>query len=99
MGDDSLVSASFGVPSGNPNTIPNVGAMYDSAWDAEYNYGCKCDDGFRGPDCSLRECPSGTDALGGNDNRKGATAPGAGSVTTALVSASASTATLAPPAD
>jgi hypothetical protein len=76
--DDSLVSSSFGVPSGNPNTIPNVGAMYDTAWDAEYNYGCKCDDGFRGPDCSLRECPSGTDPLGGNDNRKGRDCSGRG---------------------
>ena len=25
--------------------------------------GCKCDKGYRGPDCSLIECPSGTDPL------------------------------------
>merc|ERR1711991_558669 len=76
--DDSLVSASFGVPSGNPNTIPNSGAMYDSAWDAEYNYGCKCDDGFRGPDCSLIECPSAADPLGGHGASEGRDCSGRG---------------------
>jgi hypothetical protein len=25
--------------------------------------GCFCDQGYRGPDCSLKECPSGADPL------------------------------------
>ena len=49
----------------------DITAEYDSAWDAKYSYGCKCDDGFRGPDCSLIECPSTDDALGGDGNTKG----------------------------
>jgi hypothetical protein len=32
-------------------------------YDATKQMGCKCDKGFRGPDCSLQECPSGTDPL------------------------------------
>lgn len=27
-------------------------------------YGCKCDKDYRGPDCSLRECPSQVDPIG-----------------------------------
>jgi len=38
---------------------------YDSAWDARKQMGCVCDNGFRGPDCSLVECPSGADPMGG----------------------------------
>lgn len=38
-------------------------------WDAEKIYGCICDLGFTGYDCSLRVCPSGDDPLTtvGND--------------------------------
>lgn len=38
---------------------------YDVAYDAKKQMGCLCDDGFRGPDCSLVECPSGADPMGG----------------------------------
>jgi len=76
--DDAFVSKQFGTPASEPNTVPNVGAKYDSAWDAEANYGCKCDNGYRGPSCSEMECPSGTDPLGGNDNRKGRDCSGRG---------------------
>jgi hypothetical protein len=41
---------------------------YSAAWDASKQYGCKCDLGYRGPDCSLKECPSGTDPQGGPSN-------------------------------
>ena len=34
-------------------------------WDAKKTYGCKCENGFRGPDCSLVECPTGKDPQGG----------------------------------
>ena len=36
---------------------------YDNAWDSGLHYGCKCDVGYRGPDCSLVECPSAEDPL------------------------------------
>jgi hypothetical protein len=36
---------------------------YSSAWDAGLHYGCKCDIGFRGPDCSLIECPTSEDPM------------------------------------
>jgi len=41
---------------------------YDSVWDAEKIYGCVCDFGYSGYDCSLEMCPSGDDPLtsGGN---------------------------------
>lgn len=32
-------------------------------WDAEKMYGCICDLGYTGYDCSLRVCPSGDDPL------------------------------------
>jgi len=76
--DDGFVAKQFGVPSSNPNTVPHVGAKYDDAWDADYSYGCKCDYGYRGPDCSMRECPSNTDPLSGNDNKKGRDCSGRG---------------------
>jgi len=77
--DDELISKQFGTPSSNPNTVPHIGAQYDSAWDAQYNYGCKCDKGFRGPDCSKQECPSGTDIMGsGHGNEKGRDCSGRG---------------------
>lgn len=37
-------------------------------WDALKTYGCKCEAGYRGPDCSLRECPTGLDPQGGPSN-------------------------------
>jgi hypothetical protein len=39
--------------------------VYDRAWDSDKHFGCKCDVGFRGPDCSLQECPSDFDPLNG----------------------------------
>lgn len=36
---------------------------YDQAWDSGLHFGCKCDIGYRGPDCSLVECPSDDDPL------------------------------------
>jgi len=40
---------------------------YDNAWDAKKIFGCKCEVGYRGPDCSMKECPSGVDPQGGPD--------------------------------
>ena len=64
--------ASFGATTGETMT-------YSKAWDAEIHMGCKCDPGFRGPDCSLMECPSGTDPLSGQGNEKGRDCSGRGS--------------------
>ena len=52
---------------------------YENAFDANIAYGCKCDSGFRGPDCSLRECPSGPDTLGGDGGNEGMDCSGRGS--------------------
>jgi len=38
---------------------------YGDVWDANLLYGCVCDEGFFGPDCSLRDCPRGDDPLTG----------------------------------
>jgi hypothetical protein len=36
---------------------------YYTPWDAGMIYGCECDEGFAGFDCSLRLCPTGDDPL------------------------------------
>jgi hypothetical protein len=36
---------------------------YDDAWDAGMQYGCLCDVGFRGVDCSIVECPTAYDPM------------------------------------
>lgn len=35
---------------------------YDN-WDADMIYGCVCDAGWDGPDCSQRSCPKGDDPM------------------------------------
>jgi hypothetical protein len=45
--------------------------QYDSPWDAMKLWGCFCDVGFRGPGCSLHECPSMADPIGGFGNEAG----------------------------
>jgi hypothetical protein len=42
---------------------PNGSPTYAFAWDGIKHMGCYCDQGYRGPDCSLKECPSGNDVL------------------------------------
>eukprot|EP01031_Cornospumella_fuschlensis_P027548 gene27549-33274_t len=46
----------------------DAGRVYETPWDADKHVGCVCDVGFRGPDCSLRECPSGPDIMKGFGN-------------------------------
>ena len=55
-----------------------AGTVYSTPWDAMKHVGCVCDLGFRGPDCSLQECPSGTDILSGMGNTKGRDCSGRG---------------------
>ncbi|GMI43375.1 hypothetical protein TrCOL_g9673 [Triparma columacea] len=54
------------------------GATYTTAWDALKHVGCQCDLGFRGPDCSLQECPSGADILLGHGSTEGRDCSGRG---------------------
>jgi hypothetical protein len=54
------------------------GSTYSTSWDAEKAVGCSCDAGYRGPDCSLQECPSGADVLLGSGNEKGRDCSGRG---------------------
>jgi hypothetical protein len=48
-----------------PNTqfAADAGVRYSGAWDSGLHFGCKCDLGYRGSDCSLIECPSDTDPM------------------------------------
>mmetsp|Transcript_22883 Transcript_22883/g.26333 ORF Transcript_22883/g.26333 Transcript_22883/m.26333 type:complete len:559 (+) Transcript_22883:62-1738(+) len=36
---------------------------YENVWDSNKIYGCICDEGFSGYDCSIRNCPRGDDPL------------------------------------
>ena len=56
----------------------SLGALAYTAADAGQQTGCKCDAGFRGADCSLRECPSGADPLGGAGGAQGRDCSGRG---------------------
>jgi hypothetical protein len=55
-----------------------AGKVYATPWDAVKQQGCVCDIGFRGPDCSLRECPSDADVMGGDGNAQGRDCSGRG---------------------
>lgn len=41
----------------------SVQRLYTDVWDADKLYGCVCDFGYYGYDCSLRDCPRGDDPL------------------------------------
>lgn len=56
----------------------DASTTYETPWDAEKHVGCKCDIGYRGPDCSLKECPSGPDVMGGDGNAQGRDCSGRG---------------------
>jgi len=51
---------------------------YSTPWDAQKITGCVCDAGYRGPDCSLEECPTGPDLMLGDGNEKGRDCSGRG---------------------
>ncbi len=68
------------IPAGSFAAEPDkkYSPRYETPWDAEKQVGCKCDAGFRGPDCSLQECPSGPDVMGGDGSTKGRDCSGRG---------------------
>ncbi len=55
-----------------------AGYVYDTPWDSMKVWGCSCDLGYRGVDCSLKECPSMADPLGGFGNESGRECSGRG---------------------
>jgi len=65
----------------NANTACNTRAddyLYTLAWDANAHMGCLCDGGYRGPDCSFKECPSGADPLNADGGAEGRDCSGRG---------------------
>jgi hypothetical protein len=53
-------------------------AVYDTPWDKEQSMGCWCDSGRSGPDCSIIDCPSGNDVMGGPGHEAGRMCSGRG---------------------
>lgn len=47
-------------------------------YEKDQQYGCKCDAGYRGPDCSMVECPSGRDVMGADGGAEGMDCSGRG---------------------
>lgn len=42
--------------------------VYETPWEADHWFGCLCDDGYTGYDCSLRTCADGDDPLTDSQN-------------------------------
>ena len=61
--------------SGAPGSF--AGSNY-AGYEKEQQYGCKCDKGYRGPDCSQVECPSGADVMGASGGAEGMDCSGRG---------------------
>ena len=47
-------------------------------YEKDQQYGCKCDIGYRGADCSQVECPSGADVMGADGGAEGMDCSGRG---------------------
>lgn len=47
-------------------TVP----VYETPWEAEQFFGCLCDDGYAGHDCSVRTCARGDDPLTGSQSNE-----------------------------
>lgn len=62
----------------NKQIASEAGKTYTTPWDAMKVTGCVCDVGWRGPDCSLQECPNGPDVMLGDGNEKGRDCSGRG---------------------
>lgn len=42
--------------------------VYETPWEADHMFGCLCDEGYTGYDCSLRTCAKGDDPLTSSQN-------------------------------
>jgi len=67
-----------GVCVSNIQLAADAGARYLGAWDSGLQFGCLCDSGYRGPDCSLKECPSSDDPNDFEGNNEGRDCSGRG---------------------
>jgi len=61
----------------NSYYIDTTSHLY-SGFDSTQSRGCVCDKNRAGPDCSIKLCPSGSDAMGGDGASKGRTCSGRG---------------------
>jgi len=69
------------------DVLDSVGSYYGSymsnalytAWDSEQSMGCWCDEGRSGADCSIVDCPSSGDVMGGDGAESGRACSGRGS--------------------
>lgn len=67
-----------GICQSNLKFAEDGNARYLKAWDSGNHFGCKCDSGYRGGDCSLVECPSSDDPLNWHGNSEGRDCSGRG---------------------
>eukprot|EP00501_MAST-03F_sp_TOSAG23-6_P000810 GSMAST32.ASY1.ANO1.840.1 assembled CDS len=67
-----------GICQSNMQFAKDALARYQDSWDSGNHYGCKCDSGYRGPDCSMKECPSSDDPLLFHGNNQGRDCSGRG---------------------
>jgi hypothetical protein len=58
----SLAAAAAAGYSAVSASLPRPASQY-RAWDAERVFGCVCDEGWSGPDCTVQLCPQGPDPL------------------------------------
>jgi hypothetical protein len=58
----SLAAAAAAGNSAGSASLPRPASQY-RAWDAERVFGCVCDEGWSGPDCTVQLCPQGPDPL------------------------------------
>ena len=67
-----------GVCQSNLAFAQDAGTRFVGGWDSGLQLGCKCDSGYRGLDCSKKECPSSADPLGFEGASKGRDCSGRG---------------------
>jgi len=67
-----------GICQSNIKFAQQNGGRYRHAWDSGKQFGCKCDSGWRGNACEMKECPSSADPLGYEGNSEGRDCSGRG---------------------
>eukprot|EP00924_Labyrinthula_sp_SR-Ha-C_P012551 snap_masked-scaffold_10-processed-gene-10.9-mRNA-1 protein AED:0.22 eAED:0.22 QI:0/-1/0/1/-1/1/1/0/261 len=59
--------------------FPTANVKYSTAFDAKQQRVCSCDKNYMGPDCSILQCPSTSDPMGGKGSEYGRDCSGRGS--------------------